>query len=110
MGRYLLIESRDPFESGDVRYFCLMAKDLASNGNQVAVFLVQNGVFMARQGLNPNPLSEALGNGKVEVLADEFCLRERAIQPSALAHGVKVSDVGHLVDLLTQDGVKAVWH
>jgi len=55
MAKYLLIESRDPFEYGDVDYFCNMAGDLASAGNDVTLFLIQNGVLMCRQGVQGNP-------------------------------------------------------
>ncbi len=109
MGKYLLIESRDPFEYADVGYFCTMAKDLASAGNAVTLFLVQNGVLMARKGAN-SPVQSVLKDSKVQVLADDFCLKERAIQQGALLAGVKVSNVDSLVELLTEDGVKAVWH
>ena len=113
MAKYLLIESRDPFEYGDVAYFCKQAGDLAAGGNEVTLFLVQNGVLMARGGIGVNPLADAVksaGTGKLEVLADGFCLRERAIKSDALLPGVRSSDVDHLVDLLAQDDVKAVWH
>src|SRR4029450_6336607 len=45
MADYLLIESRDPFESNDVGYYCDLARGLVEAGNQVTLFLVQNGVL-----------------------------------------------------------------
>ena len=48
MAQYLLIESRDPFESNEVGYYYDLAKGLVEGGNQVTVFLVQNGVLPAR--------------------------------------------------------------
>jgi hypothetical protein len=44
----------------------------------------------------------------VQVLADGFSLRERAI--GSLVDGVKVSDMNELVDLLLGSGTKAIWH
>ena len=112
MAKYLLIESRDPFEYGDVGYFCGTAKDLATAGNDVTLFLIQNGVLMSRQGIESNPLASVLGGspGRIDVRADDFSLKERGIAPSSVVSGVKVSNVDGLVDLLAQDGVKAVWH
>ena len=111
MSNYLMIASRDCFEYGDVDYFCNQAQDLAAGGNDVTLFLVQNAVLMARKGIDGNPLAGVVGGGsKVEVLADGFCLKERGVKSGSMLSGVKVSDVDHLVDLLTQDGVKAVWH
>jgi hypothetical protein len=48
MADYLLIESRDPFESNDVGYYCDLARGLVEAGNQVTLFLVQNAVLAAR--------------------------------------------------------------
>ena len=50
MARYLLIESRDPFDSNDTGFCQDLAKQLAG-GNEVTVFLVQNGVLPARAGV-----------------------------------------------------------
>lgn len=49
MASYMLIESRDPFEVNDVAYFYDLASSLKSRGNDVTLFLVQNGVLPARQ-------------------------------------------------------------
>src|SRR5215831_6504154 len=42
MTRYLLIESRDPFDSNDVRFCDDLAQQLAAAKNEVTLFLVQN--------------------------------------------------------------------
>ncbi len=48
MAEYVLIESRDPFESNDVSYYYELARGLVKSGNQVTLFLAQNGVLSAR--------------------------------------------------------------
>ena len=50
MAKYLLIESRDPFDANDVANFCDLAEGLVRKGSEVTLFLVQNGVLQARQG------------------------------------------------------------
>ena len=113
MAKYLLIESRDPFESGDVNAFCRLATELSGQGNDVTFFLVQNALLMTRNGVKDNPLGAVLrgsGQGKLEVLADDFGLKERGIQRAAVVSGVKVSNVDHLVDILAEPKVKAIWH
>lgn len=107
MAKYLLIESRNPWESGDVAYLYGLARDLAGSGNEVTLFLVQNGVMPARKGARDDGLAELAG--KVEVLAAGFSLRERAIGRDAVMQGVTVSDVDAVVDLLA-GGAKAIWH
>lgn len=39
MAQYLLIESRDPFESKDIGYYYDLAKGLVEGGNEVTLFL-----------------------------------------------------------------------
>ena len=56
MARYLLISSRDPFESADTSAYYELAAGLAREGNEVAVFLVQNGVLTARAGADVKPV------------------------------------------------------
>ena len=91
-GKYLLIETRDPFDSSDVQRSYDLAGGLADEKNDVTVFLVQNGVLPARRG----SLSELLTNtarAGVEVLADDFSLRERGIAANRLAEGVKAASL-----------------
>ena len=106
MTQYLLIESRDPFESNDVRYYYDLAKGLVEGGNQVTLFLAQNGVLSAR----PSAQSAALGalvRSGVTVLADDFSLQERGI--SKLSEGVAVASIDVVVDHLAA-GHKTLWH
>src|SRR5579883_2668965 len=83
---YLLIESRDPFESNDVPYYYELAKALREAGNEVTLFLVQNGVLAARPSAPAAALS-ALGQSGVKVLVVEFSLRHRGLAwlPARLA-------------------------
>src|SRR5215469_16112402 len=78
MFRYVLIESRDPFESRDVSYFYGLARDLAAKGEQVTLFLVQNGALAARRDGKPNPLASVV-NSKIEVLVDTFSLKQSCL-------------------------------
>ena len=108
MGKYLLVESRDPFESADVPYYYDLAWSLAQKGHTVTLFLVQNGVLPARKGSKPDTLSQ-LARAGIQVLADEFSLRERGIPRERLAAGVEVAPLDRVVDLLGE-GRKALWH
>jgi len=106
MNTYLLIESRDPFESKDVGYYYELAKGLVEAGNDVTLFLVQNGVLAARPSTHSATLS-ALGQNGVKVLADDFSLLERGI--SNLAEGVVAAPIDVIVDHLAS-GHKTLWH
>ncbi|MFQ5789524.1 MAG: DsrE family protein [Acidobacteriota bacterium] len=107
MAKYLLIQSRDPFETNEVARDYEWAASLAGAGNGVTLFLVQNGVLPARKGARRNGLESLVARG-VEVLTDEFSLRERGISKGALAEGVKVSTLDVVIDQLAE-GRKAIW-
>ena len=106
---YLMIESRDPFDSSDVANFLALADGLSKAGNnRVTLFLIQNGVLPARHGARSAPLAVLAANG-VEVLADDFSLRERGISANRLLPGIKAAPLDTVVDRLA-GGCKALWH
>ena len=107
MSKYLLIESRDPFESNDVAHHYELAANLARDGNEVTVFLVQNGVLPARSKA-ASGLADLAGAG-VTVLADDFSLRERGIGENQLASGVRAAALDTVIDGMA-DGAKTLWH
>ncbi len=108
MANYLLIESRDPFDSNDVANFYGLASGLAKAGNGVTLFLVQNGVLPARQSSASAALAEVAGAG-VEVLADAFSLEERGIAAERLVAGVLSAPLDRVIDAMA-DGHKTIWH
>ena len=107
MSRYIFIESRDPFESRDTQFVEDTAIAVKERGHEVVVFLVQNGVFAARKAAR---CLEKLAEAGVMLLADDFSLRERGINTSDLASGVQESPLDALVDAITQEKTKVLWH
>jgi hypothetical protein len=108
MAKYLLIESRDPFESNDVSYFYDLATQLARSSNAVTIFLVQNAVLAARAGGHTFWFA-ALKQAGVEILADGFSLSERGIGKGFLSPGVVAADLNIIVERLGE-GHRALWH
>ncbi len=108
MASYLLIESRDPFESRGFAQRCELASTLAADGAQVTLFLLENGVLAARAAAHVREI-EHLGHLGVAVLADDFALRERGITAAQLAREVKPSPIDALVVELGR-GAKAIWN
>jgi len=109
MSNYVFIESRDPFESSDARFVVDTATNLKRNGNDVTVFLVQNGVLAARANAVGSHLPELARRG-VRLLADDFSLSERGIQAVEFSPGVQVSSIDALVDMLARTDTKVIWH
>jgi hypothetical protein len=46
---------------------------------------------------------------KIEVLADDFSLRERGIAPASLSGGVKAAPIDSVVERMAA-GWNAIWH
>jgi hypothetical protein len=106
MARYTFVASRDPV-GGDQAVHDL-AVDLAGAGNEVSVFLVENGAFLARLTACEDLRGVLTGAG-VQILADEMALSERGIVDGALAVEVQAASLEVLVDHLAE-GRKVVWH
>jgi len=110
MTRYLLIESRDPFENRESENFLEMVGRLAQNGDQVTLFLIQNGVFALRKGsLFTGKLKELIKQN-VQIRADSFSLDERSIQERERLEQIKMSGIDEILDILFEPGMKTIWH
>jgi intracellular sulfur oxidation DsrE/DsrF family protein len=108
-GQYVFIESRDPFDSSDTGFVADAATALRARGRAVTVFLVQNGVLASRARVAGTQVRRLTAAG-VRVLADDFSLRERGIEPDELGAGVTPASIGALVELVVQPGTKTLWH
>ena len=102
-----MIAARDPFESVEVQEFFRLAKRLVEAGENVTLFLVQNGVLPARGGTAEPWIPDLLGAG-VDVVADEFSLRERGIPRERLRAKIKAGPLDVVIDHLAA-GDKALW-
>lgn len=108
MNKYLLIGSRDPFTSADAQNLYTMALELEHAGNDVSVYLVQNGVLPTRVGAKFAGFGAILGRG-ITVMADRFSLQERGIPQDALMNGVTASELDIVIDHMAE-GAKVIWH
>ncbi len=106
--QFLLIASRDPYTHRGAERCYALARDLARDGHEVELFLVQNGVLPARDGAGANGLAGLAAAG-VRVLADDFSLRERGIDPERIACGIQPTSLDTVVDAL-EAGARVIWH
>ena len=107
MAKYLLIESRDPYDSADSAHFLELARGIRERGHDVTLFLIQNGVLATRQGAEHGERYRNLAQNGIAVLADSFSLRERAI--GQIVEGVEPAEIERLMELL-DNGSKVMWH
>ncbi len=105
MAKYFLIESRSSFDSVEVDHNYQLASDLANEGNEVSLFLVENGVFAARAKAQINGLANLDG---VNLLVDDFSLRERGITFEEVNSKIKVADIAMVVEAMAT-GQKVMW-
>jgi hypothetical protein len=108
MSKYLLIESRDPYESGDADFIPSLAARLSAKGREVTILLVQNGVLPARANAERTHLRRALEAG-ITVLADSFSLNERGIEVSDIAPAIRPAQLDVVIDAMA-NGTKTIWH
>ena len=71
-------------------------------------FLLQNGVLAARRNAD-SALVEELHAAGVELLADQFSLRERGIVGERLAAKIGAAELDVVLDQLA-DGCTTLWH
>ncbi|MCI0416659.1 DsrE family protein [bacterium] len=110
MGKYLFVETRDPFENRDCDSFYELVQGIAADGNQTQLFLIQNGVMPARKGSRFEEVIDKLNKSQVQIHADGFSLRERGIRGANLLKPVKVSGMEELVQWILEPDTKIVWH
>ena len=106
--RYLLIESRDPCRSQEFGLRVELAGALRSDGAEVTLFLVENAVLGVRAAARLPALDKLAKHG-VQLLADEFALRERGIGTADIVPVVKPAGLDALVGLLA-GGARAIWN
>ena len=88
-----------------------VAEQLVDNGNDVTLFLIQNGVFVTRRSSKNNPMDTLLSRqGNIRIMADEFSLRERGIEVQHLVEGIQIARIDVLVDMLVDSKFKILWH
>ena len=105
MAKYFLIESQSPFDYPEVNNNYNLASDLAAAGNDVTLFLIENGVLAARSAVASQGLTSL---ESVKLLADEFSLDERGIDSTELGATIEISNVTSIVDAMS-DGQKMMW-
>jgi hypothetical protein len=68
MADYLLIESRDPFDSNDVGQFYGLAAGLAREGHSVTLFLVP----LQERGIAADALADGVAAAALDVVIDHM--------------------------------------
>jgi sulfur relay (sulfurtransferase) complex TusBCD TusD component (DsrE family) len=108
MAHYLIIESRDLQEYTSGSYILGLAEGLRKKGNNVTLFLVENGVLAARRGAKAGESLKELSKQGTTILAEDIALKSRGV--SQLSDGVSASNMDHLADLIAAGTDKVFWY
>lgn len=108
MAHYLILESRDPYDSADWVNIQKIAMELKKNRNDVTLFLLQNGVFPARKGTDFEKHFADIKTLGINIFADAFALQERGIQEIYMS--VEKTNIDRLVQLCLTTDTKTIWH
>lgn len=108
MKRYLIIGSRDLTEYVNGKYLTLMAETLREKGDEVTLFLIENGVVAARGGSKAGKVLNSLSDLGARVLAEDVSCRARGI--TCLASGISLSSLDVLADSISEGFDNIVWY
>jgi sulfur relay protein TusB/DsrH len=108
MARYLIVDSRDLTEYTSGRYIQKVAGKLKEDGNEVTVFLVENGVLAARRGAEVGKNLTDLSKRGAKIMADDVSCKARGI--TQLSDGVAQSNMDQLADLIAEGSDKVLWY
>lgn len=103
----LLLTARDPLQAADVAHPARLARQLASDGEDVVLVLLEDAVSLARSGHAWSDALTVAVEAGVEVLAEEEAIARRAVH--RLVDGVKPVPFGEVVDRLFGWADRQVW-
>ncbi|MDC8758935.1 DsrE family protein [Janthinobacterium fluminis] len=106
----LMVETRSPWESGDAADFLLIVRALLDAGEQVQLFLIQNGVFWLQQERQQLLQLCSQFDGRLALCADDMSLEMRGMSHQDAAHPARICAIDALVASMAQPNVKTIWH
>jgi predicted peroxiredoxin len=77
------------------------------NGNNVYLYLVEDGVTTARKSEFGNKLVDAQKEG-IKILADDKAVQSRGLNGS-LIQDIEIKEIGTLLDHIIEDNTRVAW-
>ncbi len=108
MDSYLLIETRDHFESLGVQQTYQMAVNLKDKNNEVKLFILHNAVFSFRKNIEIYEPIQNLLKKDIPIFIDEFSVRERGITQKNLRDEIVISSLDTIIEHLIHK-CKVIW-
>ena len=108
MAQYLIVNSRDLHEYSSGEYIQNLAGQLRQKGNDITLFLIENGVLAARKGNEIGKNLSNLAKQGTKVMAEDVSCRARGI--TELGEGISQANIDQLADLVIEGGTKVIWY
>jgi predicted peroxiredoxin len=107
MTNLLLVLSKDPYTTEIPNLVLDIGLKAKNKGNDVSLYLVEDGVTAARNGEFGNRLIDAKEKG-IKILADDKAIQSRGII-SSLIPDVEIKEIGTLLDYIIEDDTRVTW-
>ncbi|MEZ4744099.1 MAG: DsrE family protein [Bdellovibrionota bacterium] len=107
----IYLSSRETYpESVNTQRVFELIENLCNEGNDVALFLVQNGVFTCRKKSAQTTFNQLLGKENIKIYADDYSLEERGILPEMIHDAIKPTPISTLAALTMEENRTPIWH
>lgn len=104
--RALVMSARDPLRAADGAHALRLASELAGQGHEVVLALLEDAVVATRPGHDARiALDAALAKG-VRIVVEDEAVARRGLQP---ADGVEPASMGEVTELLLAWSERQAW-
>ena len=107
MTNLLLVLSKDPYTTEIPNLVLDIGLNAKAKGNNVSIYLVEDGVTAARKSEFGNKLQDAKKKG-INILADDKAVQSRGLGGN-LVDWVQVKEIGTLLDHIIEDNTRVAW-
>lgn len=107
MTKLLMILSKDPYTTETPDLVLDIGLNAKEKGNDVALYLVEDGVTAARRSEFGDKLAAVQEKG-IKIFADDSAVLSRGISEKMIG-GVEVKEISTLLDLIMDDYDRTVW-
>ena len=107
MTNLLLVLSKDPYTTEIPNLVLDIGLKAKAKGNNVSLYLVEDGVTAARKSEFGNKLQDAKKKG-IKILADDKAVQSRGLDGN-LVDWVQVKEIGTLLDHIVEDNTRVAW-
>ncbi len=107
MTKLLLVLSKDPYTTETPDLVLDIGLNAKEKGNEVALYLVEDGVTAARNGEFGKRLTSAHKKG-IRIYADDKAVLSRSLT-GKMVGGVEIKEIGTLLDFIMDDYDRVAW-